>query len=302
MVVYLNNERIMKKNKIFALGFFDGVHLGHQALLAKCLEMAAQMGCIPAAITFDRHPQSLFLPDPPPLINHNGDRELLLRHYGMEYIQELPVTKDVMSTHWQDFLVKLLENGAAGFVCGEDFRFGHKGEGNAQRLLDFCRERNLPCQIIPEQRLSGIRISSTHIRKLIEAGDMEQAQEFLGHPHFLSGQVVSGRQLGRTIGVPTANILIPEGVALPKFGVYACKAYISQQEYAAVTNIGSRPTVGGHQVRSESWILDFDGDLYGKTVTLAFYKFLRPEQKFGNLEELQRQIHRDAAATFELLG
>ena len=287
--------------RIFALGFFDGVHLGHQALLSTCVQLANQLDVSAAAITFDRHPQSLFLSKPPALINCNTDRDALLSRYGIQYIHHLAVTKNVMSTHWQVFLDELLQMGAVGFVCGDDFRFGRKGEGNAEKLQRFCLERDLPCVIIPEQALEGVRISSTHIRGLIEAGDMETAAKFLGHPHILSGEVVSGRQLGRTIGVPTANILIPDEVVVPKLGVYATECLVDGIRYKAVTNIGSRPTVGGHQVRAESWILDFDGDLYGKHMTVLFHKFLRPERKFASLEELKAQIQKDAERTKQLL-
>ena len=287
--------------KIYALGFFDGVHLGHQALLEACRRLAAEKGCQTAAITFEKHPKALFLPTPPALINSIEDRYTLLRSCGMEQIRVLPVTRESMAQPWQAFLEGLCADGAAGFVCGDDFRFGHKGEGNAEKLQLFCEEKELPCIIVPEQTLDGIRISSTHIRSLIEAGDMETAAKFLGHPHILSGEVVHGRHLGRTIGIPTANILIPEGVAVPKLGVYACTCRVDEQNDVAVTNIGSRPTVDGHQVRAESWILDFDGDLYGSRIVLQFYKFLRPEQKFGSLEELKAQIQSDAAETFRLL-
>ena len=289
------------KKKMFALGFFDGVHLGHRALLNECVALASELGAEPAAITFDRHPQSLLASNPPALINANADRDDLLRYYGIRHIHRLKVTKEVMSTSWQDFLLALLAQGGAGFVCGDDFRFGYKGDGNGEVLKAFCRERNLPCVIVPEQSMDGVRISSTHIRSLIESGDMETAAAFLGHMHRLSGKVVQGRQLGRTIGVPTANILIPEDVVVPRLGVYACQCFVDCEQYVAVTNIGSRPTVGGHQVRAESWILDFDGDLYGKNITLEFHKFLRPEQKFADLEELKTQIQHDAAKVSQML-
>lgn len=291
----------MKKNKIFALGFFDGVHLGHQALLGECRRLARGMGCGSAAITFDRHPQSLLTQNPPPLINAHADRLALLDRFGMETVRAFSVTQEIMSTHWQEFLEILLADGAVGFVCGDDFRFGHRGAGNGEKLKIFCAERDLPCSIVPEQSMDGVRISSTCIRAFVEAGDMETAAKFLGHPHVLSGDVVPGRQLGRTIGVPTANILIPAGIVVPKLGVYACRCRVAGKDYRAVTNIGSRPTVGGHQVRAESWILDFDGDLYGKRITLEFHKFLRPEQKFADLAELQSQIQQDAAQAKLLL-
>ena len=291
----------MKEKKIFALGFFDGVHIGHQRLLGKCVEMAKAQGCRSAAITFDRHPQACFVAEPPALINTVADRKMLLEQYGMEEIAVYPVTKEVMSTPWETFLTNLIENGAVGFVCGYDFRFGSKGEGNAEKLQAFCEEKGLSCAVVPEQVLEGVRISSTHIRQRMENGQMAEAVRFLGHPHVLTGTVVPGRQLGRTIGIPTANIAIPRGVILPKQGVYACKCHIEGREFAAVTNIGSRPTVEGHEVRAESWILDFAGDLYGKTLTLRFYEFLRPEQKFASLEELKIQISQDATQARNLL-
>lgn len=292
----------MNEKMIYALGFFDGVHLGHRALLSECVRLARELNMRPAAITFLQHPRSLFTQTPPALINTDADRDRLLRDCGIEVIHKLPVTKEVMSTSWQDFLAQLLASGAAGFVCGDDFRFGHKGQGDAQKLQSLCSERDLPCIIIPEQNLEGRRISSTHIRGLIEAGDMDGAARFLGHPHILTGKVVSGRQLGRTMGIPTANLLIPEGVVVPKHGVYACTARAGGRVYPAVTNIGSRPTVGGHQLRAESWLLDFDGDLYGKEISLMFYKFLRPEEKFDSLDALKAQIQRDAAETAAHLG
>lgn len=291
-----------KDKKIYALGFFDGVHLGHQALLVRCVLLAKEMGCSAAAITFDRHPQSLFAAEAPTLITTADLRHSLLHHFGMDHVQVLPVTKEVMSQHWRFFLEQLIADGAVGFVCGDDFHFGHKGEGNAEKLQQFCAAQNLPCIIVPEQTLDGVRVSSTHIRALIEQGDMGEASRFLGHPHILSGEVVSGRQLGRTMGVPTANIAVPAGVICPKRGVYACKAIVDGQEYRSVTNIGSRPTVGGHQVRAESWLLDFDGDLYGKHIMLLICKFLRPERKFDSLEELKAQIQLDAAQTRKFLG
>ena len=289
------------EKKIFALGFFDGVHLGHQALLKACVELAAQMDVETAAITFENHPQSLFLKQPPALLTALEDRHQLLLQYGIDHVYAYPVTEKVMSTDWRVFLEELVLRGAAGFVCGHDFRFGHKGRGDAEKLRGFCEEKGLPCVIVPEQTLDDIRISSTHIRNLIEQGDMETAAKFLGHPHILSGEVVAGRQVGRTIGIPTANILIPAGVVVPKLGVYACRCRIGQQVYHAVTNIGFRPTVGGHQTRAESWILDFDGDLYGKTITLEFVAMLRPEEKFPSLEALQAQIHRDAEEARRIL-
>ena len=283
------------KSVIFALGFFDGVHLGHQALLTACSHLARRSGCKNGVVTFDSHPDALVTNQAPPLINTIADRcRIFLAHGFADYLV-LPFNEELMQTPWQTFLENLILQGAGGFVCGDDFRFGHKGQGNAENLAQFCRDRGLPYAIVPERTVDGIRVSSTHIRNLIEVGDMETAAKFLGHPHFLSGQVVQGQKLGRTIGIPTANLILPREVVVPRLGVYACTCVVDGKEYMAVTNIGTRPTVSGQGVTIEPWILDFDGDLYGREITLSFHKFLRPEQKFPNLEELKAEILKNAA-------
>ena len=288
----------MNHNKrIFALGFFDGVHLGHQALLTECVRLAEAMGCETAAITFERHPHALFRPDVPPLLSTLSDRHRLLLRYGIDHIYPFPVNREIMSTPWEEFLEELIEAGAVGFVCGDDFRFGCRGAGDAEKLRQFCEQRGLPCVIVPEQTLNGVRISSSYIRRQIEEGDMATAVRFLGHGQMLTGTVVTGRKLGRKLGFPTANIELPEGVIVPRHGVYACRAFVGEQSYMAVCNVGSRPTVEGHQVRTETWLLDFAGDLYGQAVTLEFFFFLRPEQKFESLDVLKAAVLQDAENT-----
>lgn len=294
----------MKEKTIYALGFFDGVHLGHGALLKTCRDMADAMGIRAGAVTFTAHPDTLVLGRTPALINTPEDRKmLLLSQYHMDTVVELPFDKQLMAMPWMDFISLLCrEYGAAGFVCGHDFRFGHGGKGDADALEKHCRGAGLPCTVVPEQKLEGVTVSSTHIRGLLAQGEMETAVRFLGHPHILTGTVVSGRGVGRTIGVPTANLQLPEGVLCPKHGVYACMAVVDGTPLPAVTNIGSRPTVGGHRVTVEPWILNYTGDLYGKTLTLEFYRFLREERKFNSLEELRSQIQKNAAQTLDFFG
>jgi len=282
---------------IYALGVFDGVHLGHQALLKACSDLAKTEQCCAGAVTFGSHPDGLICGNSPKLLCTIKDRKQLIKHYNIDQILLLPFDEQLRQQPWQDFLSMLTEKGAAGFVCGDDFRFGYKGQGNARLLAEYCRERGLPCAVVPEQTLHGVRISSTYIRNCIEQGQMEEAVRFLGHPFCISGAVIPGKQLGRTIGIPTANLLLPEDVVTPKFGVYACKVCIDGKDYMAVTNVGTRPTVGGNHITVEPWILDFEGDLYGQTLTLRFYKFLRPERKFGSLEELKAEIIKNAAET-----
>ena len=153
--------------------------------------------------------------------------------------------------------------------------------------------------MVPEQTLNGVRISSTYIRSQIESGDMATAVKFLGHPQLLTGTVVHGRHLGSTLGIPTANLELPRELAVPKFGVYMCLCTVDGKSYPAVTNVGTRPTVNGHSITVEPWILDYQGDLYGKEIRLEFYRFLRPEKKFPDLQALKAEILRNADETRE---
>lgn len=282
---------------IYALGFFDGVHLGHRALLNECRRIARETGRQAGAVTFGSHPDALVFGSAPVLINTPADRERLLLR-DMDRVVTLPFDEKMHTTGWSDFLDLLRRDyGAAGFVCGDDFRFGSRGLGNGALLADYCRRENLPWAVVPEQSIHGKRVSSTYIRTLLEQGELEEANAFLGHPHMLTGTVIHGHQLGRTLGIPTANLPLPAGLAVPKFGVYACLMELEGEKHPAVTNIGTRPTVHGRGITVEPWILDYRGDLYGREITLEFHKFLRPERQFSSLEALQAEIRRNAEQT-----
>lgn len=294
----------MEKEKVIALGFFDGVHLGHQALLRRCREEANSRGCTAAALTFDRHPDDLVFGGQMRLLNTAQDRRCFLQTLGgMDEVLTLHFDKTMMSMPWEDFVTDVLIGAyhACHVVCGHDFRFGDRGKGTAALLKARCEELGLGCDVIAPVQRDGMTVSSTYIRTLLEAGDMERAVRFLGHGHILSGEVVHGRQIGRTIGVPTANLCMPEELLCPRRGVYAGLARWEGNARPAVINIGIRPTVEGTNVNAEAWLLDFDGDLYGKTLQLSFFRFLRPEKKFGNLEELKAAILANAAETRRLL-
>ena len=293
--------------RVIALGFFDGVHSGHGALLRRAGEEAARRGCIPAAVTFDHHPKDL-IPGAKrvPLINTPEDRAWLMRRFfSIEDVIVLPFDEKMRTMHWQDFVTDILveKYGAVHLVAGHDFHFGKGGEGNPQRLREICARLGLGCDIIEKVELDGITVSSTYIRTLLESGEMTQAVRFLGHPYVISGQVVPGKQLGRTIGIPTANLVIPEGLITPAFGVYASKVWVGENEYLAVTNVGVRPTVeDSNRVTVEPWILDFSGDLYGTTIRVECFKRLRGEKKFPDLDAMRAAILEDAKQTRKLLG
>lgn len=291
-----------QRQRVIALGFFDGVHRGHGALLRKVKEVADREGYIPAAVTFDHHPKDL-IPGARkvPLLNTPEDREWLMhRVYGIEEVIILPFDAKMRDMHWRDFVTELLvkEYHAAHLVAGHDFHFGRRGEGDPERLRAICEELGLGCDIIGKVELDGITVSSTHIRTLMESGDMEGAERFLGHPHILSGPVIHGKKLGRTIGIPTANLIVPEGVLTPAYGVYATRLWVGERSFLAVTNVGVRPTVDdGDRVTVEPWILDFDEEIYGQTIRVEFHKRLRGEKKFASLEALRSAIVKNADET-----
>ncbi len=285
------------KQKVIALGFFDGVHLGHGALLRKTAARAQELNLTAAAFTFDRPPKEAVFGIAIPLINSCSDRETLMRElYGMEEVIVAPFDRAMMTLPWERFIEELLvkTHGAAHLVAGHDFRFGHKNEGTPEKLQEKCRALGIGCDIIPAVELDGVTVSSSHIRSLLEQGDMDAAARFLGHPHLLSLTVTHGRRIGRTIGIPTINFPAPEKILLPPDGVYASTVTLPDgRTLASITNVGCRPTVSGEGRTVETFLLDFEGDLYGKTVCLSFRRRLRDEEKFPSLEILRRQIEQD---------
>jgi len=287
-----DNKRVM------ALGFFDGIHIGHAALIQKAKEMARRQGAVPSVLTFDQHPDTFVRGEPVPLINSPFDRkDIIGRLFGVHEVVFIHFDERVMRMHWEAFLERVVSDfNVTGFVAGHDFTFGYKGEGNVDCLVKKSRELGIECEIIPKVELEGITVSSTYIRELIAAGDIERANLFLGHPHVLTDKVCHGHKLGSSMGFPTINMRFTEGVIVPPYGVYATKVHIQGEKRMrlAVTNIGVRPTLGGStKVSAESYILDYTGNLYGKQVRVEFYKMLRPERKFESIEALKAQIKKD---------
>lgn len=282
---------------VYALGFFDGVHLGHKALLDACRSLAREEKAKAGVLTFT----GSLIKEGQGLITTLEERDTLFRQQGMEQVLILPFNEDLKKMPWQGFYRLLKEKyNACGFVCGEDFRFGAGGEGTASSLQEICQKEGISCWVVEKVKIDGQVVSSRQIRRFLEEGNVEKANALLGHPHLLSGTVVPGKQLGRTIGVPTANLSYADDRVKLPYGVYACRVSIDGKPYAAVTNIGSRPTVQGKNVTVEPWILDFEGDLYGRKLTLQLLSFLRPERKFSDLASLKAQIVADAVRTREI--
>ena len=286
------------RKRAMALGFFDGVHIGHAALLDKTKQRAAEIDAMPSVLTFDVHPDTLVFNAEVPLINSAiGRKDIINRCFGIDNVVFIHFNQKVMHMDWREFIDELInELDIAWLVVGHDFCFGYKGLGTAPRLKEYCAEKGVGCDIIEPVCRDGIVVSSTEIRKLIQNGDIEKANEYLGHPHMLSDTVRSGYHLGTKMGTPTINMKIPEGVIIPRHGVYAAKVILDDgSEHISVTNVGVRPTVSdAGAVSVESFILDFDGNLYDKQARVEFFSFLRDERKFDDISSLGEQIKCDA--------
>ena len=291
-----------RKRRVIALGFFDGVHNGHAALMEKVVERARELDATPSVMTFDPHPQSVIFDKPVSLLTSPEDRADLMRlYYGIEDVIITPYTQQRMRQPWDSFVLDTLvrEFGAIHLVAGHDFHFGYKGEGNPKRLAALCQELDIGLDIIEKVEQDGITVSSTYIRTLVAQGEIERANEFLGHPYTISDTVSHGKKLGSTLGFPTVNLKLKPNVLPPALGVYATRVWLENGEnHIAVTNVGRRPTVDdGETITVEGFILDFSGDLYGQKVRMEFYKFIRPEEKFPSLEALREEIMRNAQQT-----
>lgn len=294
----------MNEKRVLALGFFDGVHLGHTALLRKAREQADRLNAPLCVLTFDVHPDEVVFHTPVPLLNSRSDQRSLLCANGADEVRYLHFDTQMMCMPYEAFFQKILieQLNACHIVCGHDFRFGNKGEGTAQLLRQLCEKNRIGCDIVEAVRFAGQIVCSTQIRSLIEQGQVEQANFLLGHAHFLTGVVEPGKQIGRSLGIPTANICFEKGVLIPKFGVYACRVFLNGESLRAVCNVGTRPTVNGSSVTVEPWLFDFSGDLYGKTLQVSFCRFLRPEQKFDSLDALREQILLDCESARAYFG
>ena len=284
--------------RAIALGFFDGVHIGHGALLERTKQRAAQIGAMPSVLSFDVHPDNLVFGRETPLINSAIGREDIIRRiYGIDNVVFLHFNQRLMRMPWQEFADNIIQELNIGWiVVGHDFCFGYKGEGTARRLQEYCEARGIGCDIIQPVMLDGRVVSSTYIRELIRAGNVKEANRYLGHPHMLADTVHSGYHLGTKMGTPTINMYFPDGVLVPKYGVYVTKVILEDgSSYVAVTNVGVRPTVSEeNRVSVESHLLDYEGNLYGRQARVEFYDFIRGEQKFDSFETLSAQIKRDA--------
>ncbi len=289
---------------LLTMGSFDGVHLGHQTLIRELVAKARAKNFRAAVITFFPHPSVVLRGRKPSFyINTPEEKAALFDGLGVDVTVTHPFDRAVAEITATEFAESLLA--AFDFKelwCGADFAFGHNREGSAQWLTEYGAKRGFTVHVVEPISINGRIVSSSRVRAALAEGDVEQAAACLGRPFQLPGTVVEGSRRGRAIGIPTANLEIWDQRACPARGVYACRAWVDDQPVDAVTNIGVRPTFETEAKPTiEAHLLDFDADLYGKTIALDFVARLRPEMKFNGVGELVAQIHRDIDKAREIL-
>lgn len=287
---------------VVVLGNFDGVHLGHQAVIQRALEVGRESGRKVVAATFDPHPRSVLHPGAELWLLSTPEmrRELLLGR-GVDEVHVIPFDEELSHKSPEDFVNDVLvrELGASDVVVGENFRFGYKASGDVETLSATLHKIGGEAHLVPIRQVEGLpegetEINSSTIRDLLSEGQVARAARLLGRPYSVRGEVVYGDRRGATIGFPTANLLPDPRVLLPARGVYTGNSEMPGGErYGACTNVGLAPTFDRRENRIEAYILDFEGDLYGETIEVGFTERLRAEYKFSGLEELKAQISRD---------
>jgi riboflavin kinase / FMN adenylyltransferase len=290
-----------KGNAVVTTGTFDGVHVGHQKIIHRLIEKAKEINGESVLLTFWPHPRLIISPndDELKLLTTIDEKTEFLEKLGIDHFVVLPFTREFSELSSEKYIEEILLNGLGtkALVLGYDHRFGKNREGGLDYLQKHSERFKIEVEEISRQEVENITISSTKIRNAILSGDVKSATELLGRHYQFSGPVVKGRQLGRTIGFPTANVQVQKNYKLiPKNGVYATEVFLRNQKYLGIMNIGNRPTVDGLGRTQEVHIFDFSDDIYGETIKVEILEFIREETKFENIGELVKQIELDCRA------
>lgn len=288
------------KKTVLALGSFDGLHKAHMAIIDKTIEYAKEVDCNSAVLLFDRLPGEIFGQNIQRLMTLNDKKDrlsMLDLVYLCEFSKEFA---DMEPERFVDFIIE--EFDVCAVCAGFNYRFGKNASGNIETLKEEGKKRGFSVIEVPEYKIDGETVSSTKIREFIKNGDIKKANNFLGYDFYMSGNVVGGYHIGRTMGIPTVNLKYDEKCILPAFGVYAGYVLVDGKSFMAVTNVGKRPTFEREDITVESFLIDFEGDLYNKEIKVCFSEYLRDEIKFKNKQELAEQIKKDILSAREILG
>jgi riboflavin kinase/FMN adenylyltransferase len=286
------------------IGFYDGVHRGHQVVFRRTVEEAARLGVVSVAVTFDRHPREVFAPGTEPKLLTTLERKAqLIEDLGIETLVVLEFTEEFSMWSPEEFVTRVLAQGlrTKHAVIGSNFTFGHKATGNLATLSDQGAGLGFTVEGVALLKLDGRPVSSSSIREALAAGDLEWPATALGRRFVVDGSVVPGAGRGAGLGFPTANLEVPGRMLLPAEGVYAGKAFVGSQAHVAAINIGTNPTFGAEPLHLEAYLLDYDGEVRGMPMSVEFWQRLREEIRFGSPEDLARQIKEDVERTRALM-
>jgi len=278
-------------SRIATIGFFDGVHRGHRFLFAQLYEHAKHHQLTPTIYTFDRHPKELLTGQAPAMLTTHDERKALLQNYGKVHFLDFAAVQHLTAEQFMCYLKE--QEGVETLLMGYDHHFGSDCLKGFHEYEKIAHKVGLHVERAHECLVDGVPVSSSRIRKLFVAGQVQDANRLLGYDYTMTGVVVHGNGIGTKIGFPTANLQFQTEKLLPAIGVYAAKVQVDMEQYSAIVNIGNNPTIGNSQVSVEAHLIDFQMDLYGMSISVVFRNFIRPEQKFASLEELQQQIKKD---------
>jgi riboflavin kinase/FMN adenylyltransferase len=290
---------------VATMGVFDGVHRGHQAVVRRAVDVAEEQGLPSVAVTFDRHPQAVLRPSSGPALITSLERRIdLIGSVGVEVVVVLRFDVELASWSPERFARTVLSEDlrARRVVVGQNFTFGNRAAGTVQTLRELGPALGFEAEGVPILRLHGRSVSSSSIRVAVGAGELSWPREALGRPFALQGRVVTGAGRGVALGFPTANLEVPAGMLMPGQGVYAGRAIVDGSAFGAAIDVGTNPTFGVEPLHAEAHLLDFDGDLRGKDLTLEFLERLRDEQRFDSIDELIGRIDDDVARTRRVLA
>ncbi len=288
-----------------ALGNFDGVHVGHQALILQAVDKAKELNIKSGVFTFSNHPKNLFAgKSAVKNIIYQEEKAALIESMGVDYLFNIEFTEEICHMDPVDFIQQILidKMNLREAFCGFNYRFGYKAAGNPEILRSEGILKGYNVNEIPPVAVDGDVVSSTLIRSLIKSGDMEECEKFLGRKYSIGGEVVVGNRLGRTIGFPTSNIMIDDSMVTPPNGVYITYCIYNKEKYPSVTNVGVKPTIGSFKKNMETHIFNFDKELYGKNIRVEFIRMTRDEVKFSSVEELSQQIVKDCREAMDYHG
>lgn len=292
------------ERSVVTVGFFDGVHLGHRAVLARTVEAARERGVTSVAVTFDRHPREILTPGSEPRLLTTVDRKAaLIEREGIDALLVLPFTEDLSRWPAERFVTEILVQGlhAEHCVMGANFTFGHKAAGNVDLLIREGPSYGFTAERVELLELGGRRVSSSSVREALAAGDLGWPEAALGRRFVLDGTVVSGAGRGHGLGFPTANLQTWPRLLLPGRGIYAGRAEVDGTSHVAAISVGTNPTFGSEPLHVESYLLDFDGDLVGLPMAVEFWSYLRDEARFETPEALVSAMHEDVRRTRDLI-